>query len=308
MSTGSTRSCSMIGGCSVTRCPYSPVLLSACIAWRQSGSAPRRRAVALDIEEANVASVALDEAAPALDVLAHEDREDLVRGRGIVQGDLEQDAVRGVHRGLPQLLVVHLTQALVALDAGLFGQPPSMALAGRDHHVTFAVRVRILVRVVAPLQAVERRLCEVDITGLDQWSHKAEQQCEQQRPDMQAIHISVGHEDDLVIARLGQVEVLTDAGAKARDEGLDLVVGQDLVDPGLLDVEDLAADGQDRLVVRVAPSNRRTAGGVTLDDEDLTDGGVTALAVAQLARQAAGLQQSLAAGGLASLTRRHPGR
>ena len=69
------------------------------------------------------------------------------------------------------------------------------------------------------------------------------------------VDIGICHQHDLVIARLGQIEVLADAGAEARDKGLDLVVGQNLVDPGLLDVDDLAPERQDRLVVGVATSS-----------------------------------------------------
>jgi hypothetical protein len=64
---------------------------------------------------------------------------------------------------------------------------------------------------------------------------------------------AVGHQHDLVVPGLGQVEVLADAGAERGDERLDLVVGEDPVDPSLLDVEDLAADREDRLGMRVAP-------------------------------------------------------
>ena len=133
--------------------------------------------------------------------------------------------------------------------------------------------------VVGPAQAIQRRLGKVDIAGLDQRLHEAEKQRQQQGPDVHAVDIGVGHQHDLVIARLLDVEVLADPGAEGRDQRLDLGVGEDLVDPGLLDVEDLAADGQDRLVVGVAPAHGRAAGGVPLDDEDLGDRRVLGLAV-----------------------------
>src|SRR5690606_30831166 len=76
------------------------------------------------------------------------------------------------------------------------------------------------------------------------------------------------------------------------------------VEARALDVEDLAADRQDRLRPRVPPAHGRAARGVALDDEDLALLGAVRLAVAQLARHAAGLEQPLAAGGLARLARR----
>ena len=65
-----------------------------------------------DIQEAHVRCVALDEGAPLLDVVAHEDREGLIGVGGLIQGDLFEDPGGRVHGGLPQLVVVHLTQTL----------------------------------------------------------------------------------------------------------------------------------------------------------------------------------------------------
>src|SRR3954469_2228262 len=73
--------------------------------------------LALNIKEAHVFGVAGDEAAPRLDVLAHQNREQLIRRGSIIQSDLTQDSHRRIHRGLPQLLGVHLAETLVPLDA-----------------------------------------------------------------------------------------------------------------------------------------------------------------------------------------------
>ena len=123
--------------------------------------------------------------------------------------------------------------------------------------------------------------------GLDERTHEPEQQGEQQRPDVLAVDVGVGHQHDLVVAQLGDVEVVVHAGAERGDQRLHLVVLQHLVDAGLLDVEDLAADRQDRLEPRVAAALGRAAGGVALDDEELALLGVGRLAVGELAGQAA---------------------
>ena len=104
---------------------------------------------------------------------------------------------------------------------------------------------------------------------LDQRPHEPEQQRQQQRLDVLTVDVGVGHQDDLVIAQLLDVELVVDAGAQRGDERLDLVVLQHPVDAGLLDVEDLAADRQDRLDPRVAALLGRAAGRVALDDEEL---------------------------------------
>ena len=61
---------------------------------------------------------------------------------------------------------------------------------------------------------------------------------------------------------------------------------QHLVEARPLDVQDLAAQRQDRLVLAVAALLGRAAGGVALDDEQLGLGGIALLAVGELARQA----------------------
>src|SRR6185503_9800077 len=72
---------------------------------------------ASDVEEANILGVAGDERAARLHVFAHQDREQLVGGGGIIQCDLQEHPVGRILLGLPQLLGVHLAESLVALHA-----------------------------------------------------------------------------------------------------------------------------------------------------------------------------------------------
>ena len=124
---------------------------------------------------------------------------------------------------------------------------------------------------------------------------------------MRAVHVGVRHEDDLVVAGLLEVELLADPGADRRDQRLDLLVGEHLVDAVLLDVDDLAAQRQDRLGVAVAALLGRAAGGVALDDEDLGERGVADRAVGELARQRGVLERRLAPGQVARLAGRIAG-
>ena len=104
-----------------------------------------------DVEEPHVGGIALDEGAALLDVVAHEDREGLVRVGGLVEGDLLEDPGRGVHGGLPQLVVVHLAQALVALDTAVLGQAAAGLRPGPELVVTLGVGVGELVLGVGPI-------------------------------------------------------------------------------------------------------------------------------------------------------------
>src|SRR5690606_13798611 len=93
---------------------------------------------------------------------------------------------------------------------------------------------------------------------------------------------------------------------EGRDERLDLGVRQCLVQSRPLDVQDLAAQGEDRLGARVATANRRATRRVTLDDVDLALFGVVRLAVPQLSRHSAAAQDALASSCLTGLARGHP--
>ena len=54
--------------------------------------------------------------------------------------------------------------------------------------------------------------------------HEAEEERQKKRSDMAAVDIGIGHDDDLVIPELVEVEFVADAGAERRDDGLELVV------------------------------------------------------------------------------------
>ena len=103
---------------------------------------------------------------------------------------------------------------------------------------------------------------------------------------MLTVYVGIGHDDDLVIAKLVDVKVIAVAfgksAAKGVDHGLDLGVREHLVHGGFLHVQDFAADRQDRLVAAVASRLGGAAGGIALHDEDFTLGGVPAFAVGQL--------------------------
>ena len=163
-----------------------------------------------------------------------------------------------------------------------------------------------------PLELVQRRLRQVDVAVLDERPHEAEQQREQQRCDVLAVDVGVGHQHDLVVPQLRDVEFVVDARAERGDDRLDFGVLQHTVDARLLDVDDLSAQRQDRLVHRVAAGLGRAACGVALHDVDLGLARIVGPAVGELARQATEVGGALAAhqfagltGGDAGLRRRH---
>ncbi len=111
------------------------------------------------------------------------------------------------------------------------------------------------------LQPVERRLRQVDVAGLDERPHEAEQQRQQQGRDVLAVDVGVGHQHDLVVPQPSSMSNSSPMPVpNAEIIACTSLLPSALVDARLLDVQDLAAHRQDRLDPRVAtlhaPSRR----------------------------------------------------
>ena len=78
------------------------------------------------------------------------------------------------------------------------------------------------------------------------------------------------------------------------DQRPDVLAREDLVETGLLDVQELAAQRQDRLEAAVAALLGRAAGRVALDDVQLAARRIALLAVGELARQRQAVEGALA--------------
>ena len=76
---------------------------------------------------------------------------------------------------------------------------------------------------------VQRRHGDVGVAVLDERTHVTEQEGQQQGGDVLAVDVGIGHDDDLAVAQLGDVEVLTDAGTEGGDEAADRIGRQDPV-------------------------------------------------------------------------------
>ena len=125
-----------------------------------------------------------------------------------------------------------------------------MFFRGAAHHFAheFAVVADVAVHFPAA-NAIERRLRDVNVTALDQFAHVAEEKCEQQRADVAAVHVGVGHQDHFVVAKLGGIEiVLADAGAERGDDGANFFVAEHFVVARFFHVENFALQRKDGLI------------------------------------------------------------
>ena len=156
---------------------------------------------------------------------------------------------------------------------------------------------------LALLDLEERRLRDVEVARVDDRIHVTEEEGQQQRPDVGAVDVGVGHQDELVIAQLAEVELFRpDPRAHRRDEQANFIVGEDLVVARLLRVDDLAPERQHRLGLAVAALLGRAPGGVALDQEQLAVLRIALGAVGELAREPLVVAAALA-GELARLAR-----
>ena len=135
---------------------------------------------------------------------------------------------------------------------------------------------------------------EVEVPVVDELRHLLEEEGHQQRGDVGAVDVGVGHQDDLVVAQVVLAIAVAGAAAERLDQVGDLLVGRHLVARGAGDVEHLAAQRQHGLAGAVARLLGAAAGRVALDDEDLGALGGRLRAVGELAGQAELSRRALA--------------
>ena len=242
---------------------------------------------------------------------------DQVRGQaslvvGIVIAGLQQrgegDAATlgDIHQLSQSLDELHELQQFIAVNPSVL---LSILVTDREHGVGQRelgedVRQLLFVQDVFALLVTgdheQRRLGDIDIAMAYQLGHLAEEEGEQEGADVRAVHISVGHDDDAPVAELGDVKVLADAALQGLDEDADFLEAKHFIQPGLFDVEDLAAKGEDGLGIVVASALGRSSGRITLDDEQLGAIDIVGDAVGEFLRHAAGVQGALAFDQLAS--------
>ena len=127
---------------------------------------------------------------------------------------------------------------------------PSSALHHDPHE--FGVVLDVLLK-LALFDAIERRLRDEDVSALDELLHMPEEEREQERANVRAVHVGIGHQDDFAVPQFRNVEIVfTNTSAQRRNHGADFLMPQHLVVAGFLDVQDLSLERQDCLEAAVA--------------------------------------------------------
>ena len=122
---------------------------------------------------------------------------------------------------------------------------------------------------VAFFNLVQRRLSNINISALNQLRHLAIEKRQQQSTNMASVDIGIGHDDNFMIAAFVGIEIVTsDTGAKRGNDGSDFGGIQHLVKTGTFNVQNFTAQRHNRLIAAMTPLFGRTAGGISLNDED----------------------------------------
>ena len=95
---------------------------------------------------------------------------------------------------------------------------------------------------------------------LDQRRHLLVEECDEQRGDVGAVDIGVGHDDDALVAQVFVAIARAGADAEGEQQVRQRFVLGELGGGGVGDVEDLAAQRIDRLRFAIARALGRTAG------------------------------------------------
>ena len=120
---------------------------------------------------------------------------------------------------------------------------------------------------------------------------------------MGSVDVGIGHDDDPAVAQFLNIETAfavflgrgnADAGADRGDERLNFCVLEDLIEAGLLDIDNFALDRQNGLESAIAPLLGRAAGRVAFDDVEFGEGWIALRAVCELSGKSATGEGALA--------------
>ena len=134
----------------------------------------------------------------------------------------------------------------------------------------------------------------------DELGHVAVDERQKERGDVMPVGVGVGEKNHTLVAKLVELEALSETAAESLHEIGELLVLENFRERRLLDVQDLAAKRQHRLFGAVATLLRRSAGRVAFHDEDLRFRRPRRSAIGQFAGQ----HQPRLRGGVASHRRR----
>ena len=113
---------------------------------------------------------------------------------------------------------------------------------------------------------------------------------------MGAIYIGIGHDDDLVITKFGNIKIIMNTCTKSCDHGLDFFISVDSVQSGLFNIQDFSPKRKDCLRITTSGCFSGTTGGISLHQINLTFFRIFVCTVSQFTRKGHTVQCRFSAG------------
>ena len=217
--------------------------------------------------------------------------------------------MRWIHRCLAKLGGIHFAEALVALHGILHLATALVCIGEHGLHLGIGIGVYHLVGLapgVDDLDAMQGWYGGKHPARIEQRTKVGMNQGEEEASDVGAVDVSVGHENHLAVPGLIEVEGPPRPGTNHLDDRGALSILEHVGQGRLLDVEDLAPDGQQCLVIRAPRGLCRTERAVALDDEQFASLHLIAPAINELRGKRRRLEGGLASLGISMGTRRDP--
>ena len=202
-----------------------------------------------------------------------------------------------IHRRLSQLVGVHLTQTLITLNGFLIRHTLLLQRIQKLVQLLLRVGVHHLVRLATAhhLHTMQRRNRSVHATRLNQRAHVTVEQGQQQGTNVGAVHVRIGHHNDLAVASRLQVKGTTRARTDHLNQRRALSIREHISHRSTLSVQNLTANRQQSLIRRRTRQTRRTQRRVTLHNEQLRMLNIGRTAIHQLGGHGRRLQRGLTA-------------
>ena len=135
------------------------------------------------------------------------------------------------------------------------------------------VIVQILFLAFLRHSLIKRWHGNIDMSLLNKLRHKAVEQRQKQCGNVCTVHVSISHNNNLVIAQFCNIKIIAVAlgksTAKSIDHSLDFRICKDFVDACFLHVQNLTPDRQDCLIHTVSCCLCRSSGRISLHNKYL---------------------------------------
>ena len=238
-----------------------------------------------------------NEAATGFYFISHEDGEETVCFYRIGQFYFQHDALFWIHGGIPELFWVHFTKPFVTLNR------TTIATNFIEQFILFIIVIGVIF-LTTFTYLVQRRLGNEYVAFCHQWFHIAIEEGQKQSTNMSPIYIGIGHDDNFIIPKFGDIEIFAYTGTKSGNHGANGIRIEYPIQTSFFYVQNLTTKRKNGLVTTITARFCRTTCGVPFDDVDFSHLRIFFCAISQFSRKAGYFQRIFTTGQFTSTTSR----